>query len=45
MFPLLSRVRGLLVQLLIIVPMLVIVLIVDYSRVSLHDHPMRALVS
>jgi signal transduction histidine kinase len=48
MFPLLiSRVRGLLVQLLIliIVPMLVIVLIVAYSSVSLHDHAMRALVS
>jgi hypothetical protein len=47
MFPLLSRVRGLLVPLLmlIIVPILVIVPIIVYHSVSLHDHTMRTLVS
>jgi hypothetical protein len=40
MFPLLNRVRGPLVQrlIVIIVPMLIIVPIIAYSRVSLHTY-------
>lgn len=45
MFPV--RLRGLAVQLvgLIVVPMVVLLLIVAYGGVSLHDHAMRSLVS